>query len=486
MNGRTSLALRLALLGFYATCYSSLFAQVTWRRTYGGFGSDDAQSVRQTTDGGYIISGSTGSFGGGSADAYVVRVDEFGDHLWSRTYGALGVEVSVACRELTDGFIIAGSTSLGTNGSYDMMLIRTDELGNTLWEKNYGTADWDLCRAIGVLPDGFVLGGISYGAGSPAGSAYVVRTDLDGDTLWTKVLGGSLRTECSGLTVTDDQGLVLAGVQATASGYDDGFLTKLNAGGGEEWTTVLGSDSTDYLSSVVQTTGGDLIACGGTRRQSTTLQIYVAKVFADGALDWERYIGSGADAGGTEIRLDHNGGFVFTGYNSLNSGTRDMILTVTDGGGWFQFGNNYGDGEPADGYSIDPTFDGGFVVAGWCENYGPGLRAMYVVKTDGNGQTADLTIEPFLDPVGVNEPGIARTAQLFPNPIEPGGTLTVRTSMTGPLQFMLSDLQGRIVVQQFLAYPGQPVQIPVLANGIYDVAVISTGGDKASTLLFVK
>lgn len=459
--------LRYSLAGLGIGLGMTMAAQITWRRTYGGFGADDAASVRQTSDGGYIIAGTAGSFGHGASDIYVMRVDEQGEPLWSRTYGGAGVEQGVACRELTDGYIIAGYTSLGANGSYDMLLIHIDPSGAPLWEKHYGTADWDLCNALDVLPDGFALGGISYGPGTPAGAVYIVRTDLNGDTLWTSRSPSAFRAECVGLTHTADGGLAIAGRVGTASGPDDGFLMKMSATGEEEWTTTVGGDSTDYLASVSGTSIGELVACGATRSWSSALEIYLVGFHPDGTVAWEERQGNGSDAAAAEIRPDHEDGYVFTGYNTLNLGERDIILTTTYPNGGFHFGNNYGDGRPADGRSIDTTADGGYVVAGWCEQFGPGLRSMYVVKTDGQGQTASLNVETYFDPLDVPSFAARESPAVFPDPVEAGGLVTLRFTGDSPYDITLTDLQGRVVFTQRSAALERSFRVPELAAGPY-------------------
>lgn len=441
-------------------------AQITWRRTYGGFGTDQAASVRQLSDGGYIIAGSTGSFGFGTSDMYVVRVDEFGTPVWSHTYGGPSVETGVACRELADGFIVAGSASPGPNGGYDMMLVRTDGYGDPLWERFYGSADWDLLNAMDVLSDGFVLGGLSYGMGYPIGCASIIRTDNDGQELWRTSLGGTHRMECRGLKATSDGGIVVVGTTGTDDREDDGFFTKLDANGMVQWTVTVGGDSLDHLNSVIEVTGGGYVALGATRSQIETQQIYLAMVDLAGELVWERFIGSGADAGGTEVVRGHGSNeFVFTGYNTLNLGARDMILTRTDAGGWWQAGANYGDGRPADGYAVDITDDGGYVVAGWAEGYGPGIRAMYVVKTGPDLTTASLAVNPYVDPLPVEEVHGRTTLPLYPNPVRPGEKLHVDRPWAPGHTMRLADASGRTLVQGPWAEGG--FAMPDLAEGWY-------------------
>ena len=463
---------RALLLVLISMSSALVFAQTTWRRTYGGLGIDEGHSVRQTMDGGYIIAGSTGSFGGGSGDIYVLRLDALGEPIWSRTFGGIGVENGVACEELPDGFIIAGTTSLGTNGSYDMVLIRTDGQGEPMWERNYGTADWDLCNAMAILPDGFLVGGMTYGAGNFNGAAYIVRTNMDGDTLWTRTFSGPERTECNGIVATLDQGLVIAGSKGTPSGSTDGFLTRLDQSGTQVWTVPFGGDSADVLNSVTRSYDGSFVACGTTHSGSEVSQIYLVSVDGSGGSLWDQHIGNTADAGGTEIRPSGTGGYVFTGYNTLNAGNRDMILTAVDPNGYFQFGNNYGDGRPATGISIDHTMDGGYVIAGWLEQAGPGIRAVYVVKTDSLGQTANLDVQDYYDPLPV--PDITRSSgvRISPTVISSGQEMQIQTQSRGNMMVRITDMRGATqALLSIRAGAGTSIRVPELAPGPYLLSV---------------
>ena len=431
------------------------------------------------------MAGATGSFGAGASDAYLIRLDHLGTLLWSRVYGGLGVEQITGCEVLQDGFILAGSTSEGMNGGYDMLLIRTDEQGSALWERQYGTGDWDLCNSVDVYPDGFIIGGISYGGDSDMGAAYLVRTDLDGEPLWTRAIAGLGRAECAGLRVTPDGGAVLVGGTEGAEGHGKGMVVKLLPDGEEDWMTLVGAEAIVELKSVVRTLGGNYVACGSSRLADDPQQIILVALLADGSPDWERYIGNSADSGGSEVQLAHGEGFVLTGFNSLNLGDPDMILTLVDAGGWFQTGNNFGNGEPAYGYSVDRTQDGGYIVAGWAEDYGPGVRAMYVVKTDGQLQTSDLVVHTFLDPIGLDEATVGTVISLYPNPVDPGGVFRIVGEISDPLRVTIRDPQGRSIQDQRFIGPSRSVAVPMISSGLYLVNVEFRQGSVANLRLLV-
>jgi hypothetical protein len=162
-------------------------------KTYGGTGDDVGYCVEQTSDGGFIIVAKTNSFGAGSYDIYVLRTDAYGDTLWHRTYGQTGYEDANKIRETLDGgFVIAGRTQ---NGDDDAYLLKIDAGGDTVWTRTYGGGSNDQVFGVEQTADGgYILVGTtrSYGAGTPGYSnAWVIRTDANGYILWTNTYGGS-------------------------------------------------------------------------------------------------------------------------------------------------------------------------------------------------------------------------------------------------------------------------------------------------------
>ena len=114
-----------------------------------------AYAVRQTTDGGYIVTGRTISFGAGNYDVYLIKTDSLGDTLWTKTYGGTNTDYGYAVQQTTDGgYIVAGYTLSFGAGNYDVYLIKADSLGDTLWTKTYGGGNFDEGWAVQQTTDG--------------------------------------------------------------------------------------------------------------------------------------------------------------------------------------------------------------------------------------------------------------------------------------------------------------------------------------------
>lgn len=457
-------------------------AQSTWRRTYGGYGSNVGNSIRQTEDGGYVIAGSTGSFGVGG-DAYLIKIDPDGLPIWSGSYGGDGVQTGVACRELADGYILAGTTSLGDHGGYDLFMVRIDDNSNVVWQRSYGTDEWDICMDLEVTSDGFVLVGTTYSGDQ--GDAYVVRTDLNGDTIWTRTLGGAFLDEGRGALVLSDDGIIVTGSTSVNADDADGFVSKLDADGVQTWFTTFGGDSADYLHSAVETLDGGFACSGSTKSYSDVLQVLVCKVDADGNSVWQHEYGSMGDSEAAEIQVDPNGGFAMASYNSYaNAGGTDMVLFLISETGDFILGKNYGGIGDETGISLQCNPDGGYTIVGTAEEYGPGVRSIFVVRCDSTGETADDTVYEMFDPLDIVSVGSTKSpaVRLFPNPA------SIETRWTADRIYdhmRLVGPDGRIVrawdglIPNTLALSG-------LSSGLYNVRLWDDAGNATTIPLVIQ
>jgi len=150
----------------------SLFAQApdtAWTKTYGGGGGDEANSVQQTSDGGYIIVGNTYSYGEGLENIYLIKTNSLGDTVWTRTYGGTDYNYGNSVQQTSDGgYIVAGNTDSYGAGGFDVYLIKTDASGNTTWTKTYGGSSTEWGNSVQQTTDGgYIVTGKtnSYGEG---------------------------------------------------------------------------------------------------------------------------------------------------------------------------------------------------------------------------------------------------------------------------------------------------------------------------------
>ncbi|KPL11642.1 hypothetical protein AMJ71_00005, partial [candidate division TA06 bacterium SM1_40] len=198
--------------------------QITFERTYGGISSDGGYSVAQTVDGGYIVTGFTVPFPAANRDVYLIKTDEAGDTVWTRTYGGSDDEDGYFVAQTADGgYIIAGRTQSFGAGAYDMYLIKTDGVGDTAWTRTFGGPIEDEARSVAQTADGgYIVAGFTGSFGAGARDVYLVKTDSSGDMVWTRTYGGSDDDYGSSVALTSDGGYIITGYTGSfgAGEYD--------------------------------------------------------------------------------------------------------------------------------------------------------------------------------------------------------------------------------------------------------------------------
>jgi len=238
-----------------------------WTQTFGGTANDCGYSVQQTADGGYIVAGYTKSYGAGQADVYLVKTDASGNELWTQTYGGTANDYGYNVQQTSDGgYIITGQTYSYGIGESNVWLIKTDELGNELWTRDYGGVEPEMGRSVQQTSDGgYIIAGSTKSYGAGAYDVYLIKTDASGIEEWTQTFGGSNYDMGYSVQLTQDGGYIVAGDSA-AYGSDgcEAYLIKTDASGNELWSQTFGGSDSDYGRSVQQTSDGGYIVAGYT------------------------------------------------------------------------------------------------------------------------------------------------------------------------------------------------------------------------------
>ena len=310
-----------------------------WSRTFGGSewdGSGYGTGVQQTTDGGYIIGSSTGSFGAGGSDFYLIKTDADGNEVWSKTFGGSRDEIGTSVQQTKDGgYIIAGEKTTG-NYDYDFYLVKTNTDGDMEWEKTFGSTGWghiDRGRFVQQTTDGgYIIVGWTTIAGVEEGDVYLIKTDPDGNELWSRNFGGSDYDIGGSVQQTTDGGYIIAGYtnSFTTGKGGDAYLIKTDPNGNELWSQTFGEAmDNESASSVQQTLDGGYIIAG--RR--------VPQNCIDG---WCEYYLCESDA--YLIRTDANGNEVWS--KTFIGNHRDWASSVqqTSDGGYITAGSIYVEG----------------------------------------------------------------------------------------------------------------------------------------------
>jgi len=338
---------------------------VMWSQTYGGT-EDDGDFhlvyVVETSDGGYAVAGNTESFGAGSSDFWLIKIDASGNMEWNKTYGGAEFDVPYSLILTSDGgFALAGLTSSFVAGNFNFWLVKTDSHGNMLWNKTYGQG---IASSLVETSDGgYAL----------AGGDRLVKTDRYGNLEWNKTHGGANGDYSDSLVQTSDGGFTLAGFTTSLGGDDaDFWLVKTDESGNMEWSRVFGGEKADMAESIVQTSDGGYALVGTTESfASGWKECWLIKTDDLGNIEWEKTYGGGDADWGHSLIVTSDGGFALVGEsNSFGAGGYDFWLVKTDGSGNIEWSRTYGGPEWDSAESLVQTSDGGYVLAGFTHSFG--------------------------------------------------------------------------------------------------------------------
>jgi predicted secreted protein len=258
-----------------------------WAQTFGGTGWDDGSEVSQTSDGGYIIVGTTSSYGAGSSDIWLIKTDAFGNQTWAKTFGGTGDDQGYSVRQTSDGgYVIVGQTDSYGAGGIDIWLIKTDASGNQIWTKTFGGWTDDYGYSVRQTSDGgYIIVGEtdSYGGGN--GDAYLIKTDVSGTQVWTRTFGGANSDAGYSVQQTPDGGYILVGQTSSYVDVDSGdvYVVKTDASGNQVWARTVGGAHPDYGNSVQLAASGGYIIAGSTFSYGAGGQdVWLIKTDADG------------------------------------------------------------------------------------------------------------------------------------------------------------------------------------------------------------
>jgi hypothetical protein len=238
-----------------------------WNQTYGGLDIDSANSLIQTSDGGYALVGGILSFGAGSYDAWLIKTDELGNMQWNQTYGGTHRDSVVSVVETSDGgFALAGNTDSFGAGTVNFWLVKTDDSGNMEWNRIYGESDRNFVFSMVKTSDGgFALAGDLHSHDAGVENFWLVKTDEDGNMEWNQIYGGADVDIAFSVVETSDGGYALAGeTKPSPAGDFDFWFVKTDTLGNEEWNRTYGGAKEDFANSVVQTSDGGYAMAGNT------------------------------------------------------------------------------------------------------------------------------------------------------------------------------------------------------------------------------
>ncbi|MGB4095655.1 MAG: T9SS type A sorting domain-containing protein [Bacteroidales bacterium] len=464
---------KILLTFIFAVSMQFCFGQINFENTYGGIHRDIGYSVQQTNDNGYIITGVTKSFGDSTSDnVYLIKTDENGDTLWTKTFGDINDDCGFSVLQTNDnGYIVVGSNRISIDTVY-MYIIKTDINGDTLWTKTL-TSRYNFGYSVQQTNDnGYIIVGetkdnYNYGCES---DVYIVKINENGDTLWTRTYGGpyegTLNNDIGQFVLqTNDNGFIIAGGTEKwgYSGWKNIYLIRTDINGDTLWTKTYGETCEvceNWAFSMTKTNDSGYVICGYIQNYDTYgKDVYIMKIDSIGNQQWYKTYGGIYDDVGRSIYKTNDNGYIITGYTeSFGVGNCDVYLIKTDINGDILWARTYGGAENDVGYSVQQTNDNGYIISGSTRSFGDGSSDVYLIKTDENGNIE--FINNFNKKISLD---------IFPNPNN--GTFTIQLDEAhSNVSIYVYDLNGRIVYSKnglFDQLNTEIIKLPDVSDGLY-------------------
>jgi len=376
-----------------------IWAQINyyWATSYGGEGWDDVYSIQQTSDGGYVVAGHTNSFGAGESDFWVLKLRGDGTIQWQKTYGGNGWDGAESIQQTSDGgYVVAGYTESFGAGDGDFWVLKFREDGTVQWQKTYGGNGWDGADSIQQTSDGgYAVAGDTESFGAGDGDFWVLKLREDGTVQWQKTFGGMEWDGAESVQQTSDGGYVVAGwTESFGTGDGDFWALKLDGDGAIQWQKTYGGKEWDWASSIQQTSDGGYVVAGETESFGAGDEdFWVLKLRGDGTVQWQKTFGGKEWDGASSIQQTSDGGYAVAGdTESFGAGDGDFWVLKLRGDGTVQWQKTFGGREWDEARSIRQTPDGGYVVAGYTESFGAGEEDVLVLKLDGDGNIPECAL----------------------------------------------------------------------------------------------
>jgi hypothetical protein len=385
-----SLVKLLILVLFCSNAYSQ---DTAFAHTYGSYGDDAGRSLVQLPDSGFVIVGSTGSFGNGSSDVYIIRIDSLGKYIWSKVYGGSNTEWANSIKYFNDGTcIIVGYTNTFGNGGYDVYVLKINLLGDTLWTNTFGGSGWDFGYSVQRTFDGgYIIAGETYSNSNGENDMLLLKISENGEWEWQKNFGGALQDYAKDVTQLSDSGYVIIGAtESKGKGMFDAFLVRTNKFGDTLFTKTYGEVKNDVAHSLYYNKNDQTLYLAGYTENfgAVNRDFYIVRTNLMGDTIWTHRInGPDGDEEWFSINTDNNGDYLLTGYSYsiIGAGYEDVFfMKITPNKQILQL-TTYGWLEYERGYAIIPTYQGGHAIAATTNSFGNGNNDVFFIKTKSDG-----------------------------------------------------------------------------------------------------
>jgi len=507
----------------------SLYAQeILWEKSYGGIHSEYLMDAQSTADYGFILAGSSLSGKTGNKkqennnnlDYWIWKMDERGNLDWQKSFGGMGADFLLCIKNTTDGgFILAGtSTSMKSGdkkddsfGEEDFWIIKLNAKGDEEWQKTIGGFGQDILKVIHQTKDGgYIVGGSSESAisglktGPHFGSMdyWILKLNSSGFIEWQKTYGGQFRDQLETIIPTQDEGYIVGGwsnspisgnKNENCLGQGDYWILKLDKNGEIEWQKTFGGEEDDHLYVLLECKNGGYLAAGNSQSHTSGnkekangkgTDFWIIKLTVTGEFDWQNTYDFGQTDVLTSVVESNDGSFLVGGHAKTENtgllkadkrGVNDFIALKIDAKGEEKWRQTVGSGGDEILKKLIETRDGGYVLAGTSrgdpsrdKNTGQGLSDFWVVKLKDQEKKEES--ERYL------------SLEAIPNPTDNFTNIIVNHDFENG-NASVYDITGKLLQHFQISSRTVPIELRNLPVGIYLVTITTNVSSESVKIL---
>ena len=385
--------MKIKIVFLFVLLFSSVkgFSQATFEKLFSKISTDAFRSAQEVPGGGFILAGYTSDSTVSDTDAYVVRLNTIGDTIWTLRYnGPLSKkDLLYKIINTSDGnFLACGYTTSITGLSDDVLFMKISASGQIMWVKSWGGSGKDRAQDIIETSTG-TIALVGYTTTPPAlyFDAFFLMTNASGDTLWSRRYGTATYDDANAVRELADGGFILGGQSGNGATGLDLFLVRTNSNGQQIWSRKIGTPDTDNIESILVASDGYIMAGGSNETTGFGGDDgYVVKTDTSGNILWSKKYGGNQPDDFHRVEFTSDGGLILSGTTSSSGQQRpNMWMVRTDMNGDSIWSRTFGGENHDHGYSAMQTANGGFIMAGYTSSFNYFGEEAYVVRTDVNG-----------------------------------------------------------------------------------------------------
>lgn len=454
----------------FVLCFFAGFSQGNPGLTFGGSDNDAGHAICITPDGGYLLAGSTRSFGAGSWDGYAVKLNQNCMYQWSQTFGWQHHENFYSVLPLEHGFLFLGSVWNSDISRLDIYLLKTDLLGNKIFDKLYGTSAKDVGFTIKQSDNGgFLILGYSRGY-EPHGDILLIKIDELGDELWRNNYGTNYDDYSFDFYEKTDGSILMFG--STDSFYEDvhfnyqtpsadWILIMVDQDGNEIWRKSFDTEEHDIASAIIPTDDGGSYLFGSTQGLGEgSFDMLLMKVDENGNEIWQKTFGGKEYEYGISMDINTEGDlYLFGSTKSFGQESYpDFYLIKVNKQGNEIWSLAIGGQDIDYGNCVRTTANQGCALLGKTKSFGSGGFDMLMMKVSKDG-----VVEQLFDWIDTTDQG---QLVVYPNPVISSGRIKP-TNQHAIYSLKLTAVNGNIIKNYLLQPPEYRFNVQTLPPGIY-------------------